>query len=175
MMIKVDVNGIIKLWTHTKKCNQILEGYKQLEWAKLETAEMDEEINKRLRKELNDLRNIDKKSTTYTGIQKYLKNCADFVPTLGELKDPSIQTADMRHWKRVQEITKSNFEINDQTTLAVVWDLNLFNFKDDIEETTERAKQEAKMEKQLAKVDEKWKDTVFEKIPHKDTPIITLR
>jgi dynein heavy chain len=136
MMIKVDVNGIIKLWTHTKKCNQILEGYKQLEWAKVETAEMDEEINKRLRKELNDLRNIDKKSTAYTGIQKYLKNCADFVPTVGELKDPSIQTADMRHWKRVQEITKSNFEINDQTTLAVVWDLNLFNFKDDIEETT---------------------------------------
>jgi len=61
------------------------------------------------------------------------------------------------------------------TTLAVVWDLNLFNFKDDIEENTERAKQQAKMEKQLAKVDEKWKDTVLEKIPHKDTPIITLK
>jgi hypothetical protein len=42
-----------------------------------------------------------------------LKKWGNFLPSLGELKDPAMTTDDERHWKKLKEIVKSDFEIND--------------------------------------------------------------
>jgi dynein heavy chain len=53
--------------------------------------------------------------------------------------------------------------------------MQLFKFKDDVEDITDQAKQELKMEKAIAKIIEKWKEVEFESIKHKDTNIFTLK
>jgi len=51
----------------------------------------------------------------------------------------------------------------------------LGKYQDDVEEITDQAKQEAKMEKTLAKIDENWVDVLFEFTQHKDTPVHMIR
>lgn len=53
--------------------------------------------------------------------------------------------------------------------------MNLGDYKEDVEEITDQAKQEAKMEKTLAKLEETWKDIKFEFSQHKDTPVFMIR
>ena len=53
--------------------------------------------------------------------------------------------------------------------------MNLGDYKEDVEEISDQAKQEAKMEKTLAKLEETWKDIKFEFSQHKDTPIFMMR
>ena len=49
--------------------------------------------------------------------------------------------------------------------------LNLDKYKEDVEEITDQARQEAKMEKTLAKLQENWKDVLFEFTPYKDSGV----
>jgi dynein heavy chain len=69
---------------------------------------MEDEI-KKLKKQLVDMRSIDKRCNTYVGINNDLKNWAVFLPLLGELKDPAMDSKDDRHWNKVRELVKSSF------------------------------------------------------------------
>lgn len=67
--------------------------------------EMEEEI-KRLGKILKDQKNIDRKSNVFLGINEELKKWTTFLPLLGELKDPAMETEDNRHWKSIKDLVK---------------------------------------------------------------------
>jgi dynein heavy chain, axonemal len=80
-----------------------------------------------------------------------------------------------RHWNAIRDKVKSNFVVDDKLLLQDVYNLNLGDYKEDVEEITDQAKQEAKMEKTLAKLEETWKDIKFEFTQHKNTDIFLLR
>jgi dynein heavy chain len=87
------------------------------------------------------MRSIDKRCNTYVGINNDLKNWAVFLPLLGELKDPAMDSKDDRHWNKIKEMVKpKTFEVNAQLKLETIWDLKLFEFKDAIEDITHQAK-----------------------------------
>lgn len=65
--------------------------------------------------------------------------------------------------------------MDDGTLMLKLWDLKLFDLKDKIEDITEMAKNESKMEKGILKVQEYWEKTFFELAKHKDTDIKTLK
>ena len=65
--------------------------------------------------------------------------------------------------------------MDDNLELKTVWDLKLFDFKDGIEDITDQAKQELKMEKALNIIIFFWKDIEFNLIQHKNTDIFTLK
>jgi len=75
--------------------------------------DMEDEI-KGLKKKLMDMKNIDKRSNVFVGINNDLKNWAIFLPLLGELKDPSIETKDDRHWTKIKELVNSDFTVDDK-------------------------------------------------------------
>ena len=52
-----------------------------------------------------------------------------------------------------------------------MFNLNLTKYTDDMAEVCDQAKQEAKMEKQLKKLGETWKDVAFQFTPMKDSDI----
>lgn len=54
------------------------------------------------------------------------------------------------------------FVVDSKLTLRDIYNLNLPKYAEDVEETTDQAKQEAKMEKTLTKLNETWKDIKFE-------------
>lgn len=56
-------------------------------------------------------------------------------------------TPDGRHWKKVKDTVKQDFQVGDTLPLKLIWNLRLFDYKQTIEEITEIAKNEAKMEK----------------------------
>lgn len=54
---------------------------------------MEDEI-KKLKKFLLDMRNIDKRSNVFVGVNEDLRKWSTFLPLLSELKDPSMTTSD---------------------------------------------------------------------------------
>jgi len=51
---------------------------------------MDDEV-KRLRKQLLDIKGIDRKVNTYLGINEDIKKWSTFIPLLSELKDKAME------------------------------------------------------------------------------------
>jgi len=91
--------------------------------------DMEDEI-KKLRKGLTDMKGLDRKSKVYVGINDVLKNWATFLPLVGELKDPSMEVEDERHWKKVKQVVKKEFNVDSTLSLETIWDLKLFDFKE---------------------------------------------
>lgn len=69
-----------------------------------------EEECKRFRKVLLDIKGIDRKTKVFQGIQEEVKRWLVFLPLLGELKDPAMETNDNRHWDALREVIKETQE-----------------------------------------------------------------
>jgi len=65
---------------------------------------MDDEV-KKLRKELTDIKGLDRKSNTFIGINEEIKKWATFLPLLADMKDPSMIVEDDRHWNKIRKLT----------------------------------------------------------------------
>lgn len=144
--IQSEIKAIQKLWNHISVCQAKFDEYKKLKWGTISTMDMEDEI-KRLRKLLTDQKGIDRRSLAFVGISEDLKRWATFLPLLSELKDPSMDTNDERHWKKLKKLVNKEFLVSKDLELAIIWELKLFDFKDGIEEITDQSKQELKMEK----------------------------
>lgn len=95
---------------------------------------------------------------------------------VSDLKDQAMEVEDQRHWAKVKTaVKKPDFSINPNLQLINIWNLRLFDIKDQIEEITDQAKNEAKMEKSLKKIIEFWKNINFEQVPHKNSDVKTLK
>lgn len=135
-LIKGEVSSVTILWNHIKKCDAQFTEYRRIRWASVDPSEMEDEI-KKFRKFLIDMKGIDKRSNAFVGISDDLRKWATFIPLLTELKDPSMNTNDGRHWKEVKLVVKQEFSIGDDMELETIWNLKLFDYKDRIEEITE--------------------------------------
>lgn len=80
-----------------------------------------------------------------------------------------------RHWNAIKTKVKTNFVVDSNLLLSDIYNLNLGDYKEDVEEITDQARQEAKMEKTLAKLNEIWKDIKFEFTQHKQTDVQLIR
>ena len=86
-----------------KKCNEVFANYQKLQYLKINPGDMEDEV-KSLRKQLLDIKGVDRKSNTFLGINEDIKKWATFMPLLNELKDPSMIVEDGRHWKKVKTL-----------------------------------------------------------------------
>jgi hypothetical protein len=72
-----------------------------MKWVEVDSAEVEDEV-KRLRKQLLDIRGLDRKTNVFAGIQEIMKKWNVFLPLMSELKDPSMITPDNRHWDKIR-------------------------------------------------------------------------
>jgi dynein heavy chain len=173
-VIENEVNWMQKLWIHIKLCQAKFGDYFGLKWNAINTNDIEDEV-KKLRNGLQPIKISDRKCSAFMGISSDIKNWSIFIPMVSDLKDPSMEVEDARHWKKIKEAVKQEFTLDDKLELVRIWDLRLFDIKDQVEEITDQAKNEAKMDKQLKKVIEFWKTIEFELVPHKNTAIKTLK
>ncbi len=61
----------------------------------------------------------------------------------------------------MRALLKRDIVVDDKLLLKSVWDFKLYEFKDGIEEITDQAKQELKMEKQLNIIIKFWQDIEY--------------
>lgn len=73
---------------------------------------MEDEV-KSLRKALLDIKGVDRKSNTFLGISEDIKKWATFMPLLNELKDPSMNVEDGRHWAKVIKTVQKEFTVDE--------------------------------------------------------------
>ena len=76
-----------------------------MKWGNVNTNDMEDEI-KKLKKSLLDQKAIDRRANAFVGINDDIKRWGTFLPLLGELKDPSMEVEDGRHWKKLKDIVK---------------------------------------------------------------------
>jgi len=76
-----------------------------MKWGNVNTNDMEDEI-KKLKKSLLDQKAIDRRANAFVGINEDIKRWGTFLPLLGELKDPSMEVEDGRHWKKLKDIVK---------------------------------------------------------------------
>jgi len=76
-----------------------------MKWGNVNTNDMEDEI-KKLKKALLDQKAIDRRANAFVGINEDIKRWGTFLPLLGELKDPSMEVEDGRHWKKLKDIVK---------------------------------------------------------------------
>lgn len=77
----------------------------------MDVSELEDDL-KTLKKKLQDLKGVDRKCRAYLGITKNIRDWQTFLPLLGELKEPSMNVPDNRHWKAVQKLVKTEFEVD---------------------------------------------------------------
>ena len=131
---------------------------------------MEDEV-KKLMKTLKDMK-IDKKANAYQGILEEIKKWLVFLPLIAELADDSMRD---RHWDSIKKRLGAEFTIDDKLLLRDIYELNIGKYQEDVEEITDQARQEAKMEKTLAKLDGSWNEVEFDFSPHKDSGVQMIR
>ena len=73
----------------------------------------------------------------FVGIMDEIKRWAAFLPLCGEMRDPSMETPDGRHWGKIKKLVKKDFNIDANLKIKEIWDMELFKFKDDVEDITD--------------------------------------
>ena len=158
------------LWDHIAECQTIFKSYMDNSWEETKTDDMEEEV-KKLERTLKQMK-VDKKCNAYIGILEEIKKWLKFLPLVGQLRDPSMRE---RHWDMIRAKVNNNFKIDEHLKLSHIYDLELGKIADDVEEITDQANQEAKMEKTLDKIEELWETINFVFTQHKGSDVQMLR
>ena len=131
-------------------------------WLMIQPYEMEDEV-KKLQKSLKEFK-VDKRCNTYLGIIEEIKKWLVFLPLIAELADKDMRD---RHWDSLKKKINADFTIDDNLQLRDIYELNLGKYQEDVEEICDQARQEAKMEKTLHKLEATWKDICFDFKEHK--------
>jgi len=133
--------------------------WKQIPWTEV-TLQMEEMTDKmdnfalRCKKMPGKL----KKYEAFTNLNQQIEDFQTVLPLLQELSKESIMP---RHWDELREVTGSDFEISADFKLIGLLDLDLVRYKDDVEEITEGADKQLKIEIGIAEIRSAWEEREF--------------
>jgi dynein heavy chain len=142
----------------------------QTGWPAIEPFEM-EDVVKKFMSGLKNMK-VDRRCDAYEGLMKEIKKWLTFLPLIGELRNEAMRE---RHWDMIRKLVGREFQVDETLFLRDIYDMNLAQYAEDVEECTDQAKQEAKMEKTLQKLQEVWQEVKFEFHPHKNTEYSTAK
>ena len=111
---------------------------------------------------------------SFTQLKGEIENFQELLPLLHELSKSSIKA---RHWEEVMKICDTQFDIvgNPDFKLQSLIEANLVSFKDDIEEVTDGADKQLKIEQQLREIKEQWDRQEFSFQEWKDRGVYILK
>lgn len=113
---------IKKVWSQIKIIQECFDQFKKTKWADINANDMVEDL-KGKNKTLTQIKGVDKKSNYFVGVQNDIKNWLLFLPLVEELKDKSMNQEDDRHWTKIRKILDSDFKIQADTQLKLLWNL----------------------------------------------------
>lgn len=165
-MITSESEAIKKLWSMIKKTLDKFEIYLDTNWAEVNAQDQADEV-KALNKELMGLKGVDRKSNVFVGISGEIKNWNLFLPLVMEMKNEAMIVPDDRHWAKCRELLQNDFQIEDESKLQMFWDFEIYTtkYREMLEEITEQAKQERKIEINLEKIKTIWVDVDWDTFP----------
>ena len=97
--------------------------------------------------------------TAYATLKEKIESFQTILPLLQELSKESIRE---RHWEEVMHITKSHFDFTGPDfRLQSLLEINMVEHKDEIEEVTDSADKQLKIEKNLEDAEQRWRTATF--------------
>ncbi len=111
---------------------------------------------------------------SYLQLKKEIEDFQLVLPLLEELSKESIKA---RHWDEVMKICDTEFEVigNSAFKLQSLIEINLVPVKEDIEEVTDGADKQLKIEQQLSEINTQWQNQEFAFQEWKDRGIHVLK
>lgn len=111
---------------------------------------------------------------SYLQLKKEIEDFQLVLPLLQELSKDSIKA---RHWDEVMQICKTEFEVvgNPDFKLQSLIETDLVSVREDIEEVTDGADKQLKIEQQLGEINAQWQNQEFAFQEWKDRGIHVLK
>ena len=120
------------LWDHIAHCQTKFDNYMVTPWPNIEPFEMEDEV-KKLMSALKNMK-VDKRCDAYDGLMKEIKKWLVFLPLIGELRNDAMRD---RHWDMIRKLVGSDFKVDNSLMLKDIYEMNLNQFAEDVEETTD--------------------------------------
>ncbi|XP_037134453.1 dynein heavy chain 9, axonemal [Syngnathus acus] len=164
--------GLLKeLWDMITLVESSMGEWKMTPWRKIDVEDMELEC-KRFSK---DIRGLDKEIRAweaFTGLDSMVKNLLISLRAVAELQNPAVR---VRHWHQLMAATGVCFNMDQETTLADLLQLNLHAFEEEVRGIVDKAVKELGMEKVLSELNSTWTGMRFQYEPHHRTGIPLLR
>lgn len=130
--IKLTIENMKILWDHIDECSKVFQRFMLNKWIETEPFVMEDEV-KKLFKTLKEMK-VEKKANAYMGINEEIKKWLIFLPMIADLADQSMRP---RHWDSIKQKVKKDFSIDENLLLKDIYELNLGDILEDVEEITD--------------------------------------
>jgi len=137
-----------QLYSLYQKVTEAIAKWKEFPWSniEIEIAKMDESIEQ-FGKDCARLPGVLKQWEAYKDLKTEIDNMTTIIPLLQALASPAIRD---RHWEEIIEMTKEDIPYQSETfTLSQLLAAPLLDFEEEIQEITDNAGKQQKLEKQL--------------------------
>ena len=162
-----DIEEMKRLWGLAGEFDTFSKGSREILWSELSPDAL-EESAKAIQKKVKTGGNRKTRGCPmFKGIDKTIRDFLATMPLVGSLRHKSMRP---RHWDLLGKATKKEFtppHLDPNLKLQGLLNLQLHEFGADVEEITDQAIKEEKMEDTLAKLKETWAAVVFLSDPYK--------
>jgi dynein heavy chain, axonemal len=169
-----ETNTVEQMWKIAMQMNEFESRARALLWDTVKPEELDEEC-KAIQKELR--RVASKRARTkgvYKGLSQQIKDFLDAMPLVTDLRNPAMRP---RHWAKLMTLTGKTFtppHEDPEMKLANLLELHLHDHTNEVDEITDQALKEAKMEEGLRLLEETWATIEFLTEDHMDVKILKI-
>ena len=137
-----------------------LEGWKSILW--VDVTKMIGEMNEKIEAFSGRCKKLPARLREYSAYKTLKVQIEDFQTILPLLQEFTKESIRPRHWEEVMEITKSSFDFEGpEFRLQSLLDINLVAKRDEIEEVTDGADKQLKIERGLEDIEERWRTAKF--------------
>ena len=153
------------VWDFIELVKTSFDEWKKTMWQEIDVENMDMECKKYSK----DLRAFDKETqecSAFIGLESMVKNMLTSLRAVEKLQSSAIRE---RHWEQLVQATRVKFDMNDDTSLADMLDLNLHKHEEEVTNIVDKAVKELAMEKMIKNLTITWEDMDFEYDHHKRT------
>mmetsp|Transcript_17913 Transcript_17913/g.16185 ORF Transcript_17913/g.16185 Transcript_17913/m.16185 type:complete len:3436 (+) Transcript_17913:1-10308(+) len=134
--------------------------WKQVLWS--DVPQMVAEMNEKIEAFSMRCKKLPPKLREYTAYKTLRVQIEDFQTVLPLIQEFTKESIRDRHWDEVMEITGSKFDYSSSDfRLQSLLDIDLVSKRDEIEEVTDGADKQLKIEKNLEDIEERWKSALF--------------
>ena len=153
-----ELSGMEKVFELYEAQKTAREEWSNTLWANLDIQQLTDGIDeymRRLRRFSKELRAL----PVFHVLQERMQAFKDSIPLFADLKNEALRD---RHWKKLMEMTKKNFDMNPETfTLQNLFAMELHNFAEVISDIVTSAMKELSIEKGLQEVNDTWQSMRF--------------
>ena len=172
---KKEINIASQLFDLYVNVIRTIDEWKMMPWVSVSSnindmSDLMESYSGKCRKLPGRLREFD----SYAQLKKEIENFQSVLPLLQELSKDSIKA---RHWEEVMEICKAEFDVvgNPDFKLQSLIETDLVSHTEEIEEVTDGADKQLKIEVQLSEIHNQWQRQDFSFQQWKDRDVYVLK